>query len=205
MKPALAEAIAAELDDGWRVCGDGHDQADRFELHAPTGERIRVVSKGPRLAAYGLHAPVGRWYPSQFCLKPRTIAFAANKPAHQIAAELRRRLIPNVREVHREMATRQAARNRRLQARRVLLERAAAQISGLDWKRERDYLGEPEYTEAWHHYRDGRLDIQFEESCEEQRAKVTIVGVRPHALLKVLDALREIYGGRAGPPEGGTG
>ena len=53
MMLALAEAIAAELDDGWQVRADGHDQADRFELHAPTGERIRVVSKGSRLAATG--------------------------------------------------------------------------------------------------------------------------------------------------------
>ena len=189
MMLALAEAIAAELDGGWQVRADGHDQADRFELHAPTGERIRVVSKGSRLAAYGLHAPVGRWYPSQLCLKPRTITLAANKPAQQIAADIRRRLIPNVREVHREMTARQTVRDRRLQARRVLLESAAAQISGLDWKRQRDYLGEPEYTEAWHYFREGRLDIRFEEYCEEQRAKVTIVGVRPHALLKVLEAL----------------
>ena len=197
MRVTLAEAVAAELDDGWQVRSDGRDQADRFELYATTGERIRVVAKGPRLTAYGLHAPVGRWYPSQLCLKPRTITFAANKPAHQIAAELRRRLIPNVREVHREMAARQAARDRRLQARRVLLESAAAQISGLDWKRQRDYLGEPEYTEAWHHFRDGRLDIRFEECCEEQRAKVTIVGVHPHALLKVLEALaaNQLHGG----------
>jgi hypothetical protein len=194
---AFAEAIAAELDDGWHVRADGHDQADRFELHASTGERIRVVSKGPRLTAYGLHAPVGRWYPSQLCLKPRTITLAANKPAHQIAAEIRRRLIPNVREVHREMTARRTVRDRRLQARRVLLESAAAQISGLDWKRQRDYLGEPEYTEAWHYFREGRLHIRFEECCEEQRAKVTIVGVRPHTLLKVLEAFaaNQLHGG----------
>lgn len=194
---ALAEAIAAELDGGWQVRADGHDQADRFELHASTGERIRVVSKGPRLTAYGLHTPVGRWYPSQLCLKPRTITLAANKPAHQIAAEIRRRLIPNVREVHREMTARRTVRDRRLQARRVLLESAAAQISGLDWKRQRDHLGEPEYTEAWHYFREGCLHIRFEECCEEQRAKVTIVGVRPHALLKVLEAFaaNQLHGG----------
>lgn len=197
MRATLAEAVAAELGDGWQVRSDGRDQADRFEIQATTGERIRVVAKGPRLTAYGLHAPVGRWYPSQLYLKPRTITCAANKPAHQIAADLRRRLIPNVREVHREMSARQAARDRRLEARRVLLEGAAAQISGLDWKRRRDYLGEPEYTEAWHHFRDGRLDIRFEECCEEQRAKVTIVGIRPHALLKVLEALaaNQLHGG----------
>lgn len=189
MRLALAEAVAAELGDGWQARADDRDQTDRFELYAPTGERIRVVAKGLRLTAYGLHAPVGRWYPSQLSLKPRTITFAATKPAHQIAAEIRRRLIPNVREVHREMATRQAARDRRLQARRLLLESAAAQISGLDWKQQRDHLGEPEYTEAWHHFRDGSLEIRLEECCEEQRARVTVVGVRPHALLKVLEAL----------------
>lgn len=185
----LPQIIAAELGAGWQARADSHNQPGRFELHAPTGERIRVVFNGCRLAAYGLHSPVGRWYPSQLSLTPKTITLAADKPAHQMAAEIRRRLIPNVQEVHRAMTALRTARSRRIEARRELLESAAREVLGLDWERQRDHHGEPEYTEAWHHFRDGRLDIRFEECCEEQRAKVTIVGVRPHALLKVLEAL----------------
>lgn len=186
---SLAEAIAAELGDGWTARPGSHGQANRFELHAPTGERIRVVAEHPRFTAYGLHDPVGRWYPSQLCLTAKTITFAATKSAREMAADIRRRLIPNVREVHRAMTARQVARDRRIRARRDLLEHAAAQIPGLDWKRQRNHFGEPEYTEAWHHFAEGRLDIQFNEWCEEQRAHVTIVGIRPTALLKVLETL----------------
>jgi hypothetical protein len=183
----LAARIAAELGEGWRAVPDRHEQQDRFELHARAGERIRVVADGSRLTAYGLHEPVGRCYPSQLCLTPRTITFTADKTAHQMAADIRRRLIPNVQEVHREMTARRAARSRRLEARRELLTSSANLLPGLDWQSERNHFGDPEYTDAWWHFDGGRLDIRIEEYCEEQKARLTITEVRPDALLKILE------------------
>lgn len=213
----LAAQIATELGDGWRASPGRHGQKDRFELHAPTGEQIRVVAADSRFTAYGLHELVGRWYPSQLSLKPRTITFAADKPAQRIAAEIRRRLVPNVREVHREMTARRTARARRLQARRELLENSATLLPDLDWQSERNHFGEPEYTEAWWHFGSGRLDIRIEEYCEQQRARLTITELQPDALLNILEAFAayqrqlraatvgRIRGGRAGSSEDDTG
>lgn len=191
----LSARIVAELGREWRPRPGRHGHPDRFELHGPYGEQIEVISGPHRIEARGIHARVGRYFPSDFGVRPRTISFAADKTPAQMAAEIRRRLLPNVREVHEVVTARQAARDHRISLRRGFLEDAATLLPGLDWKRTTDYRGEPEYTDASTCAHGFHLTIDIPE-YDADDVTLTIRGLTRDQALKVAVALAALRGAK---------
>ncbi|MBS2531963.1 hypothetical protein KGQ20_04185 [Catenulispora sp. NF23] len=98
----LVETIAYELD-GWEARPDRYGQTQWAELHGPAGEVIQLRVGPHWIEARSIHdQDLGRtrhWDVAAY--RRAEIGFSATKTPARMAAEIRRRLLPIVRENNR--------------------------------------------------------------------------------------------------------
>jgi hypothetical protein len=151
----------------------------------------------------GIHGRVGPNLPYVYGCKQPMIHLSANKTPRRMAGEIRRRLLPAVREDAAILAAERADRDARLAARRTTLERARELLDGdLTWA-EYDLVGQPaEYDHAASEYRSPdtpRVVIELKDSKRNDHLdEVRVSNLDHQQVLVITEAVARVIAAAGG-------